>query len=72
MAEKCMLVCNTMNQQVTLTLLETPKDISSFDFSNCLGKIFLKYLLTYSPYSLCPSYTPINLISLFINELLMK
>ena len=37
MAGKCMLVCNTMNQQVTLTLSETPKDISSFDFSNCLA-----------------------------------
>ena len=37
MAEKCLLVCNAMNQQATLTLSETPKDISSFDFSNCLA-----------------------------------
>ena len=37
MATKCVLVCNNMNQQVDLALSEAPKDISSFDFSNCLS-----------------------------------
>lgn len=37
MAAKCFLVCNNMNQQVDLALSEDPKDISSFDFSNCLS-----------------------------------
>ena len=37
MAAKCFLVCSNMNQQVDLALSESPKDISSFDFSNCLS-----------------------------------
>lgn len=37
MSAKCFLVCNNMNQQVNLVLSEDPKDISSFDFSNCLS-----------------------------------